>query len=267
MPYYTFKVPSTNKNVLAKQFTTQDCIDLHFLLANQDIEGVDLFCEKKFLEYTNCSDKLNSLDKFLFLFSQKIISHNFDISVNHVSSNNSKMTIVINLVNIYNKISDTKFIINETYTESNLEIEYGIPFNLSSKQNVALYKIKTNEGVFENLDNYSSSIINELPYKMSLQINKMIVKNNELMSFDYFKKSFLRDLELNNECFLFILDFIYTENVGNFFSLCFNLCKEYNINYEHIITITMRELQLIVDTINKINQEKKKQQKSNERTV
>jgi len=266
VPYYTFKVPSTNKNVLAKQFTTQDCIDLHFLLANQDFEGVDLFCEKKFLEYTSCNCRLNSLDKFLFLFSQRILSHSFDISVNHVGSNDEKTTVTVSLVNIYNSIADTKFIINEIYKESNLEIEYGIPYNLSSKQRVNLYKIKTDKETFYDL-NDKENFLEELPYQMNKQVNNMLLKNNELIKLEYFKKSFLRDLELNNECFLFILDFIYTENVGNHFTLSFNLCKEYNINYEHIKSITMRELQLIIDTINIINQEKKKKQKANERTL
>lgn len=266
MPYYTFKVPSTNKNVLAKQFSTQDCIDLHFLLANEDFEGVDLFCEKKFLEYTGCSEKINSLDRFLFLFSQKILSHTFDISVNHVITPENKTSVTISLVNIYNNISDKKFIFSQVYSDENIEIEYSIPTTLSSKQEISLQKIKVKDEVIEVKDSDSYNV-EDLPFEVYNQASKMMEKNNELIKFDYFKKGFLRELEFNNQCFLFILDFVYTENVANYYHLLFNLCKEYNISFEHIKSTTMRELQLIVDTINTINQEKKKQQKVNERLV
>lgn len=263
MPYYTFKIPSLNKNVLAKHFSSRDCIDLHFLLANEDFEGVNLFCEKKFVEYTGCTETINSLDKFLFLFSQKILSHSFDINVNHVSTNESKTTIKINLVRIYNSISDSNFITKQTYKDKDLEIEYGIPLNLSNKEHISLYTIKIN-GVAINIDNSLDYKIDDLPVEMFKQVNKMLLKNNEMIKSDYFKSGFLRDLELSNSCFLFFLDFIFTENVASFFNLKFNLSKEYNINYEYIETISMRELQLLVDTINTNNQEKKKQQKANE---
>lgn len=263
MPYYTFKIPSLNKNVLAKQFTTEDCIDLHFLLANEDYEGVDLFCEKKFVEYTGCLTQINSIDKFLFLFSQKILSHSFEINVNHVSENEKKLTVRIDLVRIYNFISDLNFITTQTYKDKDLEIEYGVPLNLSCKELISLYKLKINDETIQ-IDNKIDYSLEDLPLEMHNQISKMIDKNNESIKLDYFKSSFLRNLELSNQCFLFILDFIYTENVGSFFSLKFNLSKEYNISYEHIKSITMRELQLLVDTINTNNQEKKKQQKVNE---
>ena len=96
MPYYTFNIYSTKKDVLTKQFTTQDCLDLHYLLANRDYVGVDIFCQLKFEEYSNVNAKLDSFDKFLYLLSQKILSHNFDTSVIHSNSeSNSKITKII----------------------------------------------------------------------------------------------------------------------------------------------------------------------------
>ena len=169
MPYYTFKIISSGKNVLTKQFSTQDCIDLHFLLANEDYVGVDLFCQLKFEEYANDKTKLNSLDKFLFLVSQKIISHTFDTSVVHsIQGNESKITKIVSLVNIYNPISDTIFKQRDLFSEGALQIEYGIPFlkyhSLLCKKKFILFitftlslkKILLNCRVLENM--FSSQI-------------------------------------------------------------------------------------------------------------
>ena len=62
MSYYTFKVYSTKEDILSKQFSAQDCIDLNFLLNNKDYLGVDRFCEEKFKNYTpklNHNETLN----------------------------------------------------------------------------------------------------------------------------------------------------------------------------------------------------------------
>ena len=259
MPYYTFNVYSTKKDILTKQFTTQDCIDLHFLLANEDFIGVDMFCQTKYEEYTKDNTKLNSFDKFLFLFSQKILSHSFDTNIIIQNKDaESKITKKTSLVKIYNEISEKIFILKGSYVEGCVEIEYGIPANLSSKNNVILYSLKTDteHKVLSESDNKD---LPSLPIKLYTQIQDMQLKNNEIIISSYFSDSFLRPLMFSNECFLYILNFIYQENVADYFSLSYNLNKEFNVGFDHIKTITMRELYLLVDTINKITQEKKKQ--------
>lgn len=262
MPYYTFNVYSHNKNVLTKQFTTQDCFDVHFLLANNDYEGIDLFCQQKFEEYSNSKLKLNCLDKFLFLFSQKIISHNFDINLSHsIPGVEKKTTIVTSLVKIYNTISDSKFTLCKKFTEGNVEIEYGIPYSIASNRDYCFYKINVNSKEYRDLEQYDTDTMSFLPVKLYRELIKMQQENNKIIESTYFKNCFLTDLKFSNECFLYLLNFIYTENVGDYFSLCYNLSKDYGVDYNHIKSITMRELYLLVDTINKIVQEKNKKNK------
>lgn len=267
MPYYTFKIISSGKNVLTKQFSTQDCIDLHFLLANEDYVGVDLFCQLKFEEYANDKTKLNSLDKFLFLVSQKIISHTFDTSVVHsIQGNESKITKIVSLVNIYNPISDAIFKQRDTFSEGTLQIEYGIPFNLADKKNFNFYSIKLGDVEVKDVNEYDCTSLSFLPVKLYMDLNNMQLENNKKIKSEYFKSNFLRELTLSNECFLYFLNFIYSESVANFFSLSHTLSKDYRVEYSHIKSITMRELYLLVDTINTSAQEKKKNT-TNERAI
>lgn len=267
MPYYTFKVYSTGKNVLTKQFTTQDCIDLHFLLANQDFIGVDLFCQSKFEEYSKDSTRLNALDKFLYLFSQKIISHNFDTSVVHkIKDSETKLTKLVNLVRIYNAVSDSVFQTSGNFTEGDLQIEYGIPFDLADKNYYSFYSIKVKDKELTNIESLEPTAMSFLPVKLYRNLQEMQLKNNKIIKSEYFQSNFLRELTFTNECFLYLLDFIYSENVADFFSLTYNMNKDFNVDYSHIKSITMRELYLLVDTINKSVQEKKKKT-TDERTV
>ena len=83
-------------------------------------------------------------------------------------------------------------------------------------------------------------------------------ENNKIIKSEYFASNFIRELTFSNECFLYFLDFIYSENVADFFNLSFNLSKDFSVEYEHIKSITMRELYLLIDTINKSVQDKKK---------
>ena len=259
MPYYTFKIISSGKNVLTKQFSTQDCIDLHFLLANEDYIGVDLFCQLKFEEYTNDKTKLNSLDKFLFLVSQKIISHTFDTSVVHsIQGNESKITKIVSLVNIYNPVSDTIFKQRDVFTEGKLKIEYGIPYNLADKKNFNFYSIKIGDAEYTDVSEYDCSSLSFLPVKLYMDLNNMQLENDKKIKSEYFKSNFLREFTFTNECFLYFLDFIYSENVAEYFNLTYTLSKDYKVEYGHIKSITMRELYLLVDTINKSAQDKKK---------
>lgn len=259
MPYYTFNIYSTKKDVLTKQFTTQDCIDLHFLLANEDYIGVDMFCQTKFEEYSKDTTILNSFDKFLYLLSQKILSHSFDTNIIiQRADSDSKITKKTSLVRIYNEISDKKYILNGTYTEGDMEIKYSIPQNLACKSDIVLYSIKnsTENKIINEIDNKD---LPSLPVKLYALIQNMQLKNNNFIESEYFQSNFLRQLTFSNECFLYILNFIYQENIAEYYSLSYNLNKEFSVGYDHIKTITMRELYLLVDTINKIIQEKKKQ--------
>lgn len=259
MPYYTFKFYSTEKNVLTKQFTTQDCIDTHFLLANQDFVGLDLFCQVKYEEYTNDKTKLNSLDKFLYLFSQKIISHSFDTSVVHsIQGSETKMTKLVSLVKIYNDISDSKFTILQKFSEGNLRIEYGIPLNLSDSKNFTFYSIEVGDTAYKDIDSFNFSDFSFLPVKLYRNLQYMQLENNKKIKSEYFQANFIRELTFTNECFLYILDFIYSENVADFFHLTYNLSKDFGVNHSFIKSVTMRELYLMVDTINKSTQDKKK---------
>ena len=267
MPYYTFKLASSKKSVLTKQFTTQDCIDLHFLLANKDIQGVDAFCEKKFFEYTGEIVLLHSLDKFLYLFSQKILSHSFFTTVVHSikeKGTTKKNPIKINLVKIYNLISDSQFKLKDVFEEGDLKIEYGIPHNLSDSKLFNFYSVQIGDIKYSEINEYDCSTMSFLPLRLYQDILEMQTKNSKLIKSEYYEKNFLTELEFNNSSFLFLLDFIYSENVGDFYTLTFTMCKDHNISYEHIKSITMRELYLLVDTINKDVQEKKQKQKSNE---
>lgn len=258
MPYYTFKVYSTEKNVLTKQFSSRDCIDLHFLLANKDYEGVDLFCQKKYEEYTNDNTLLNSLDKFLYLFSQKILSHNFDTTVIHTyEASKTKITKTISLVKIYNDISECKFTLQSCYKEGNVKIEFGIPKKLSDIKNLNFYSISVEDKVFNNVDKYDCTDLSFLPVKLYRIIQNWQQENNKKIKSEYFKSSFIRELSFTNECFLYILDFIYNENVADFFDLSYTLSKDFGIDHNFIKNTTMRELYLLVDTIN-INTKKKK---------
>jgi hypothetical protein len=105
-----------------------------------------------------------------------------------------------------------------------------------------------------------------LPVKLYRELQEMQHKNNKLIKSEYFQSNFLRELTFTNECFLYLLDFIYSENVADFFSLTYNMNKDFSIEYSHIKSITMRELYLLVDTINKSVQDKKKKT-TDERTV
>jgi len=267
VPYHTFKVYSSGKNVLTKQFTTQDCIDLHFLLANQDFTGVDLFCQAKYEEYSKDNTKLNSLEKFLYLFSQKILSHSFDTSVVHkMKDSETKLTKLVNLVKIYNSVSDAIFQTKGSFTEGDLQIEYGIPFNLADKNYYSFYSIKVKDKELTNVESLETTTMSFLPVKLYRELQEMQLKNNKLIKSEYFQSNFLRELTFTNECFLYLLDFIYSENVADFFSLTYNMNKDFNVDYSHIKSITMRELYLLVDTINKSVQDKKKKT-TDERTV
>lgn len=268
MPYYTFKVYSTEKSVLTKQFTTQDCIDLHFLLANEDYTGVDLFCQLKFEEYTNDKTRLNSLDKFLYLFSQKIISHSFDTSVVHsFPDNGAKVTKVVSLVKIYNNISDSKFTLSGKFKEGNVVIEYGVPFNLSDKSNFSFYSVTVNNETYPEIEKYSCTDFSFLPVKLYTDLQNMQIENNKIIKSEYFQSCFIRELTFTNECFLYILDFIYSENVADFFKLAYNISKDFGISHSHTKSVTMRELYLLVDTINKSVQEKKNKNNTDERAI
>lgn len=266
MPYYTFKVYSTEKNVLTRQFSTQDCIDLHFLLANQDYTGVDMFCQLKYEEYSKDSTKLTALDKFLYLFSQKIISHSFDTSVVHKTKDSeTTLTKLVSLVKIYNTISDAKFKTNGRFTEGKLCIEYGVPYNLADINYFTFYSIKL-DGEEIAIDISDCSSLSFLPVKLYMSLQNMQLENNKLIKSEYFQSNFLRELTFTNECFLYLLDFIYSENVAEYFTLTYNMNKDFSVEYSHIKSITMRELYLLVDTINKSVQEKKKKT-TDERTV
>jgi hypothetical protein len=270
VPYYTFKLASSKKSVLTKQFTTQDCIDLHFLLANKDIQGVDAFCEKKFVEYTGESVSLNCLDKFLYLFSQKILSHSFFTTVVHstkVNGENKKTPRKVNLVNIYNSISDAEFKQKDVFEQGDLRIEYGIPVNLSDSKLFNFYSVQVGNIKNSKINEFDCSSMSFLPLRLYRDILEMQTNNSKIIKSEYFEKNFLTELEFNNSSFLFILDFIYSENVGDFYTLSFTMCKDHNISFEHIKSVTMRELYLLVDTINKDVQEKKQKQKSNERAI
>lgn len=258
MPYYTFNIYSSKKDVLSKQFTTQDCLDLHYLLANQDFVGVDIFCQLKFEEYTKDVSRLNSFDKFLYLFSQKILSHNFDTSVIHSNSESgSKVTKVISLVKIYNEITDKVFKLSGKFEEGALEIEYCVSNNLSDKKIINFNSVKLNKES-KDLSVISDVPLLSLPVKLYNQLEDMQHKNSEVISSEYFKSSFLKPLTFSNESFLFLLSFIYSESIADFFSLNYNLNKDFSVSFEHIKTITMRELYMLVETINKNIQEKKK---------
>ena len=86
----------------------------------------------------------------------------------------------------------------------------------------------------------------------------MQLKNSEIIASEYFSSSFLKPLTFSNESFLFLLTFIYSENVVDFLSLTYTLNKNFNISFEHIKSITMRELYMLVDTVNKSVQDKNK---------
>lgn len=259
MPYYTFKIYSSGKNVLSKQFSTQDCIDLHFLLANEDYTGVDLFCQLKFEEYTNDKTRLNSLDKFLFLVSQKIISHTFDTSVVHsIQGSETKLTKLVSLVKIYNTISDISFKVKNVFSEGNLQIEYGIPYDLADKKSFNFYSIKLGDVEYKDVNEYDCSSLSFLPVKLYMDLQNMQLENNKKIKSEYFQSNFIRELTFSNECFLYFLDFIYSENVADFFSLTYNMNKDFGVAFSHLKSITMRELYLLVDTINKSTQDKKK---------
>lgn len=261
MPYYSFKVYSTRKTVLTKQFTTQDCLDLHFLLANKDYIGVDIFCQQKYEEYSNDKTRLNCFDKFLYLFSQKILSHTFDLVVSH-QGEKEKIKKYVSLVKLYNDIESCSFKLKESYKQGDLEIIYGIPYDLNCSNNYIFYSIKTNNCVYENIENLDSNTASSLPIKLYTNIQNMQVENNKKINSKYFEQCFLKELDFSNNTFLYFLDFIYSENVGDFFMLCYNLNKEFHVHFNHIKTITMRELFLLVDTINTSIKEKKA--KSNE---
>lgn len=267
MPYYTFKIYSTEKNVLTKHFTTQDCIDLHFLLANEDYIGVDLFSQQKFEKYSKDNTKLTAFDKFLYLFSQKIISHSFDTSVVHsTAGSDTKITKLVSLVKIYNEISDSKFILSEKFKDGDLEIEYGAPYNLCDKKNINFYSVKVGDKKYEDVEQYNYTDLSFLPVKLYTKLQNMQLNNNKIIKSEYFQSNFLRELTFTNECFLYFLNFIYNENVADFYSLTYNMSKDFNVNFNHIKSITMRELYLLVDTINKSVQEKNKKN-NDERTI
>lgn len=267
MPYYTFKIYSTEKNVLTKHFTTQDCVDLHFLLANEDYIGVDLFCQLKFEEYSKDKTKLTAFDKFLFLFSQKIISHSFETSVVHsTTGSETKITKLVSLVRIYNEICDSKFTLSEKYNDGDLEIEYGVPYNLCDKKNINFYSVRVGDKKYEDVEQYDYSDLSFLPVKLYTKLQNMQLNNNKIIKSEYFQSNFIRELTFTNECFLYFLNFIYSENVADFYSLTYNMNKDFNVHYDHIKSITMRELYLLVDTINKSVQDKNKKN-TDERTI
>lgn len=258
MPYYTFNIYSTKKDVLTKQFTTQDCLDLHYLLANRDYVGVDIFCQVKFEEYSNVNVKLNSFDKFLYLLSQKILSHNFDTSVIHSNSeSNSKITKIISLVKIYNEVTEKSFQISGKFEEGSLQVEYTIPQDLSCSNFFNYKSVKLNNEIKE-LSIISEIPLPSLPVELYNQLETMQLKNSEIIASEYFSSSFLKPLTFSNESFLFLLTFIYSENIIEFLSLSYTLSKDFNISFEHIKSITMRELYMLVETVNKSIQDKKK---------
>ena len=258
MPYYTFNIYSTKKDVLTKQFTTQDCLDLHYLLANRDYVGVDIFCQLKFEEYSNVNAKLDSFDKFLYLLSQKILSHSFDTSVIHSNSeSNSKITKIISLVKIYNEVTEKIFKLSGKFVEGSLEVEYTIPQDLSCSNFFNYKSVKLNKEIKE-LSIISEIPLTSLPVELYNQLETMQLKNSEIRASEYFSTSFLKPLTFSNESFLFLLTFIYSENVVEFLSLSYTLNKNFNISFEHIKSITMRELYMLVDTVNKSVQDKNK---------
>ena len=256
MPYYTFRINSTEKNVLTKTFNTRDYFDLHFLLAGQDFIGVDLFCEAKFKEYTKNDTQLNCFDKFLYLFSQKVVSHESDISIVQ-TINEEKTTKIISLAKIYNEICDLKFKTRDVFVEGDLKLEFGIPNNLSDKRNVVFYDLELKNNKIENITDYDLITLSFLPVKLYKQISQLQQSNNKNIASEYFYTCFLRDLSFDTETFLYMLNFIFNENVSNFYDLAFKLNKDFHVNYSYIDTITMRELSLLTETINKSIKDKK----------
>ena len=264
MPFYTFRINSTERNVLTKTFTTQDYFDLHYLLAGQDYTGVDLFCQQKFEEYTKDKTKLNCFDKFLYLFSQKVVSHESEISIVHTVEQGEKLNKLISLAKIYNDICDLKYQLKNTFEEGNLKLEVGVPVNLSDKRRLVIYSLQVNDLVINDTDRAEISSLSFLPVGLYRKILKMQLSNNNALNTLYFKECFLRDFTFDTECFLYILNFVYNENVSNFYDLTYKLNKDYSVNYSYMCTLTMRELYLLVETINKSVQEKKNKEKTYE---
>lgn len=257
MSYYTFKVFSTKEDILTKQFSAQDCIDLNFLLNNKDNLGVDKFCEEKFKNYTGKDTKLTNFDKFLYLFSQKIMSHSYEVTVLH-KRGEEKINYVVNLVQLYNLIDSASFVTNQVYNDGCLVIEYGIPNDLSCVSNFLIKSIKTPDKTFYNVTD--PDVLAFLPVELYKEITKMQAKNNEIIKSSLYEDAFLRELTFTNDEFLYFLTFIYSENIENFYFLTYTLQKDYNISMSFCRSITLRDLYLIVDTINRDNNDKKNKQ-------
>ena len=149
------------------------------------------------------------------------------------------------------------FKLSGKFVEGSLEVEYTIPQDLSYGNFFNYKSVKLNKEIKE-LSIISEIPLPSLPVELYNQLETMQLKNSEIIASEYFSSSFLKPLTFSNESFLFLLTFIYSENVVDFLSLTYTLSKNFNISFEHIKSITMRELYMLVDTVNKSVQDKNK---------
>lgn len=250
MSVYSLTLPSIKKTFLSKGFTVQDCLDINFLINNEDKIGLDLYIQKKFLEYTDLDNELLAIDKFAYLFTQKIMSH--DPVLKLKSGENDSIS--VNLVQIYNDLMEKDFIKEQEITINNIKLVYGLPKSLNSDKSIQLYSV--------NGTKVEEDILDSLPAKIIKTISGFITKNNELINQSYYYDVFKSKFSLKNSEYFSFIKLLFTENIASLFHTLFILNKEYNLDIDFIRNFTQRDLYLYVLTVNKYVKDKEQQQKT-----
>lgn len=250
MSYYSLTLPSKKEDILSKTFTIDDYISVIQLVNTDDIKGLDLFVEEKFKEYTKKDITLYSADKFAYLLAQRIISNNEKITL----KTGTDSTFSLDLFKIYQDLLEHSFKIEEVIDYKGIKIKIGLPFSLSFKDNIQIHSI--NDKILRE-----NSKASDLPQSAFNKITEFYNFNNNLIVQDYFSSIFKGKFTFNNESFLFLIKFIYGEDISSIYENFFTLCKGYNYDIGVMKGFTLRELYLHIILVNNYvkEQNKKKQ--------
>lgn len=249
MSYYSLTLPSIKETFLTSTFSIQDVIDINFLIKNKDNKGLDLYVDKKFKENTGRTDKLYAIDKFIYLFSQRI----FSVGENVELKKGENSTFKVSLINLYNEIAEKDFILKEEFNIKEETLWFSLPYHLDEQDNIIA------------IDKEGDNIpVSSLPIDNFKQASNFFSKNNNLIDQNTYKKIFLEDFTLTNEYILDLISFLYSENINSIYENMFTLCSSYNYDIGVMKDFSSRELYLHILTVNNYVKQKNKEKKQYE---
>lgn len=249
MSYYSLTLPSIKETFLTSTFCIQDVIDINFLIKNKDNKGLDLYVDKKFRENTGRADKLYAIDKFVYLFSQRIFSVGENIELK--SGENS--TFRVSLINLYNEIAEKDFILREEFKIKEETLWFSLPHHLDEQENIIA------------VDKEGETIpVSSLPINNFKQATEFFSKNNNKIVQNTYKQVFYEDFTLTNESILNLTSFLFSENINSIYENMFTLCSSYNYDIGVMKELTSRELYLHILTVNNYVKQKNKEKRQYE---